>query len=344
MSNATASSKPADRAVAAAATTPAAGPDSRVCRRFGRHVRSAAVPPPEVMTVIAVSRSRSDRRDRYRRMTGATAALRTQVEARSYSRNSGTRALERVTGTAIVDSRAAHSRPRRRGGVGEQQAHRDGARLQTRDRLDHPRDLGVGERDDDRTIRGAALVHRHDVTRGDEVGWPGDPQVVQRRAVLPGDREQVGEAPRRDEHRPSDITFEHGVGGRRRPVAESPDVRPRRHRRQSLGHALALVLGRGRDLSSTHRLIHDGDDIGERPTDIDAGCRGMDTWAWVLCGVIGRARYRGPSPPGRHRICMDPVCARLLSGTSLLHTVTYTRGKHPCRWKSWGSSSAYRFC
>jgi hypothetical protein len=64
MSKAIASSKPADRATAPAATTPAAGPDSRVCTGAVAAKSMPAVPPLEVITVMVGSVTRSVRWDR----------------------------------------------------------------------------------------------------------------------------------------------------------------------------------------------------------------------------------------------------------------------------------------
>jgi hypothetical protein len=64
MSNAIACSKPAERATAPAATTPAAGPDSKVCTGAAAAKSTLAVPPPEVITVIVGSGSWALRLDR----------------------------------------------------------------------------------------------------------------------------------------------------------------------------------------------------------------------------------------------------------------------------------------
>ena len=64
MSKAIASSNPAERATAPAPTTPAAGPDSRVCTGAAAAWAIPAVPPLEVITVIVGSGSRSVRLDR----------------------------------------------------------------------------------------------------------------------------------------------------------------------------------------------------------------------------------------------------------------------------------------
>jgi hypothetical protein len=89
-------------------------------------------------------------------------------------------------------------------GVGEQQAHRHGLRLQPPHRAHHPIDFRIGQRDDHFTGRTGPLNNGHyQLVRHERFG-AGDGQVVERGTVLPGDLQHIGEPVGGHQHRPGD--------------------------------------------------------------------------------------------------------------------------------------------
>jgi hypothetical protein len=101
-------------------------------------------------------------------------------------------------------------------------------------------------------------------------------QVVQRRAGLPRDLEDVAESLRRQQRRSRAAPFEQGVRRDRRSVREGgdrtgvgADNRERRH------HAGRLVGGRRGDLGEPQLPIGQDDEIRERPTDVDPDPHGV---------------------------------------------------------------------
>ena len=108
MSNATASGSPHAAATAAAARTPAAGPERSSRAGCSTASASGTSPPAEVITSTipaAVDRRRSDGAH-----TERSAASATVVAMRSYSRNSGDTSWEQTTSTPRARRTSATAR------------------------------------------------------------------------------------------------------------------------------------------------------------------------------------------------------------------------------------------
>jgi hypothetical protein len=159
-------------------------------------------------------------------------------------------------------------------GVAEQQAHRHRLGLKALHLLHHPVDLLVSQRDHRLAVWAGPLGHgHHPIVRHQRLG-AGDAQVVERRPVLPGDLQHVGEPVGGHQDRPGDLALQYRVGSRGGAVREQP----RRRVGQGLGHPAlypdGLVVRCGRHLHRPRphpfRMHHH---ISERPPDINPGTR-----------------------------------------------------------------------
>ena len=127
-------------------------------------------------------------------------------------------------------------------------------------------------------------------------------KVVERRAILTSQLEQVGSSGRRaqDDARPG--ALEEHVGDDRGPVNDRFDRVGLIETTHGLLDPFALIGGRARDLERRHRpILRDGDEVGERATDVDAdreaahaADRETTARAAALCGA-GLVRYAANS-------------------------------------------------
>jgi len=159
-------------------------------------------------------------------------------------------------------------------------------------RGDDPLNLGIGERLLS-TPRSHALGHTEHVATGDERGRVVARQVIQRRAVLSPEPQQVLEAARRQEHYPRAAPLEQRVGRDRGAVHQQLDGRrpapfppPRRLDRPK--HAYRRILRRRDYLAHVDLPVFvDCDKVGERAPDVDAyphGPHPSSMWN-AECGV-----------------------------------------------------------
>jgi hypothetical protein len=124
-------------------------------------------------------------------------------------------------------------------------------------------------------------------------------QVIEPRAVLARDVEDVGKARRGDQRRSRASLLQQGIGSHGHPVGEdlnilgrgSGAVQRRVHRRQ---HPLRLVVGRRGRLGRVQRAPVVEHGVGERPADVYAQQHEPDASDYVLPGPA-----TGPSPPRR---------------------------------------------
>ena len=156
---------------------------------------------------------------------------------------------------------------------GVQQADRDGLGGGVADRRDDAVDLVVGQRDHHLPVVVEPFGHLDDPAAGHHGVGAGHGEVVQGRAVLPADHQQVPEPGGGDQQHVGAVALEHRVGGHRRAVREA--VEPARLDLE-LGHPgedpLGLV-GRGRRHLGHPDLVADHEhEVGEGAPDVDAQC------------------------------------------------------------------------
>jgi hypothetical protein len=97
-------------------------------------------------------------------------------------------------------------------------------------------------------------------------------EIVERRAILPAQLEQVGRTRCRTQHHACAGSLEQSVGRHGRAMRDVRDVaRPHAERRERIEHSLALIARRRQHLSRFDAAVRrDRDEIGERSADVDA--------------------------------------------------------------------------
>ena len=150
----------------------------------------------------------------------------------------------------------------------EQQADRDGVDLRLAQRVERALQALLVERLE-LALRPHPLAHGEAQVARDERLGPALGEVVERRAVLARELDQVAEALGRDERGARAAALEQRVGGDRHPVGEGGHVGGV-DRLQRVHHALRLVIGRTRDLARDHALSVERHEVGERTPHIDA--------------------------------------------------------------------------
>ena len=212
------------RRTAAAARTPPAGPDSS--RPAGSSAASATGDQPagrgHHQHLVG---QRRQRRAGRRGTPGRRSAFTTVVTVRSYSRNSGDTSCEQRHVVALGSQRRGHRAlvGRRRG-----RACRRQTATAARPRRAPPGPSPTGSSSLPSAASRPATSKRQ--ARVHERRRPVGQRVVERRAVLAGDLDDVGEALGRDQRRRGHRPFEQGVGGHVVPWASSRPGAPARRR------------------------------------------------------------------------------------------------------------------
>ena len=130
--------------------------------------------------------------------------------------------------------------------------------------------LVIRERHRDPAVGEDSLRHLEPEVAGHERRHPGrDVEPVELLAALPGDLQHVPEAPRRDERGTGVPALDDGVGDDRRPVRDRARVGSQRL--EAGEHPASRGVGRRENLARADRPRPglDGDEIGERPADVD---------------------------------------------------------------------------
>ncbi len=283
MSNESTLSMPSARPTYAAAITPLAGPLSISVAGRRDADFSAAMPPSERITKIGActpaSRTPRATRSRYACTIGASAALRTVVEKRSYSRYCGSISDESDTSTSGIAVRSASSTKRSCSPSMSACSRPTATAVMPRSRTVSTarctlsRSSGTST---DAVVR-APLAHDEPIFAPRERLRPRDVQVVQRAAVLPPDLEHVAKAFGRDERDARQLEMdlsEQRVRRDRARVRDERDVFRRdlgEQRAQRVEQAVLRRARRRRHLVPQHPpVIGERDEVGERAADVDA--------------------------------------------------------------------------
>ncbi len=205
MSNDSTFAIPSARPTYAAPMTPLAGPLSMsVAGRFDADF-NAAIPPSERITKIGActpaARTPRATRSRYACTIGASAALSTVVEKRSYSRYCGSISDDSDTSTSGIAARSASATARscEPSTSACSRPDGDGGDAALADRRDGGIDGRGVERDEHAALVRAPLAHDEPVLAPRQRLGPRDVEVVDRAAVLPPDLEHVAKPFGRDE-------------------------------------------------------------------------------------------------------------------------------------------------
>ena len=150
----------------------------------------------------------------------------------------------------------------------EQQADRDGVDLGLPQRVDGLLHAVLVERLE-LAVGPHPLLHREaQIPRHERLRAPLG-EVVERRAVLAGELDQVAEALGRDQRGARAAALEQRVGGDRHPVRERGHVAGL-DRLQRAHHTLGLIVGRARHLARRDAGSVEGHEVRERAAHIDA--------------------------------------------------------------------------
>ena len=208
----------------------------------------------------------------YRPATGCRKALRTVVDSRSYSRNSGCTSQE--SDTSMSGSAARSASPMRCSCRGLRNENRKqtatlSAPLACTSAMARA-DVGVPERQDDLARRTDALGHLEAVlARHQRLGMIGL-QVVDLGPGLAADLEQVLEALGGDERDLAAAPLDQRVGRDRRAVGEKREAASGRKRAQPFQDRARGIVGRGGDLVRARlagRVVHQ-EEVGEGAADV----------------------------------------------------------------------------